>query len=249
MGKVISSIRGFLGILFLAIFIYSVNLSVAAAEPGRIQVNCNTQRGGQTIYLAGDSYAIAFIAEAHFYENGGIEYSVCPDFSEYEYDWSAVNAVESKDMAKELEEYAKEHQLYFETDQTDESGVVQFTDLAPGVYLISRTNTLADNSGYTTDPVLVGIPSNEDGKQIYDVTVDLKFDWTDKSDTPSDPVPDVPSNKPSDGSENGGNPSESQNSGKVKTGDEARFACFIAICVGSMLCLYGLSSKKYHGRM
>lgn len=225
MGKAGNRTGVILGILFSVIVIYSMHLSVSAAETGSIQVNCNTERGGEKICLSGDSYAVAFIAEARFCENGGIEYSVNPDFASYDYDWSTVNTAVSKGMAEELEKYAGEHQLYFQAGQTDESGIVQFGDLAPGVYLVSRTSILPENAGYTTEPVLVGIPSDEGGKQIYYVTVDLKFDWVDKSDTPSDVV---------------------QETGRVQTGDETRFVFFLVVLVGSLLCLYGMGMRRKH---
>lgn len=213
---------------FIAVFVAAVsNVTVWASDTGSLSINCETVKNGQTIYLDQDTYAVTKIAEAEIDTDGEIRYTICPNLQVYDRNWSQLTSTQFREEAADLAAYMEAHKMYDRTGQSDSRGKVCFTDLDKGLYLITRIQADEKNAEYQTDPMLVSIPSFEDGQYIYDVSMKLKFDWTQKPITPSVEKTDVTS------------------ADHVKTGDTAEvFRYFLLSLAGGiiiLLCIY----RKY----
>ena len=99
----------------------------------------------------------------------------------------------SADTAKKLAQYASGKKLSGTTKDIDKKGIVTFSDLQTGLYLLVQ-NKAADGY-YAVDPFLVSVPMLEKGKYIYDVDASPKVEL---KPTPSKPNSSTPStNTPS----------------------------------------------------
>jgi hypothetical protein len=175
------------GLMLLLLVLSSAWMPAAqAAGKGNLTVRCETEKNGQKIYLSQDLYAVTRIAEAEIVNGTAIRYTACPDWKDYDRNWGELTAAQLRESAKELADHAASQNLYDQKTQTDSEGKAIFPSLGEGLYLVTRIRTDEKNAGYRTDPVLVSIPSYEAGNLLYDVCVDLKFEWAEKPDVPAE---------------------------------------------------------------
>lgn len=204
----------------------------ASALSGSILLDCHVQAGGETLPLAGDTYAIVQIADITVEGQGGagdLTYQTWPDFTGFACDWSALTGSDRQAKALQLEAYAKEKKLFTAAKTTDAKGQAAFTDLSTGLYLVSRIQAAPANGGYLTQPILVDIPTLLSGKWYYVLNVVPKWEQS----THPDPGPD-----PTPGGSSGSDPSgpvptpdkPDNNTGMPFTGDTG-----IALCVVSLI--------------
>lgn len=84
-----------------------------------------------------------------------------------------VSAQETaQSMADFVEAYQAAHAVVTEEKNVGQDGKVKFDALEPGLYLISQKNP--PSGYYAVSPFLVGVPNNEDGHYVYDVTIRAK---------------------------------------------------------------------------
>lgn len=167
------------GLLLLLLLTALLSIPASAlGGSGSITVICKGKRNEQPVLLAGDEYALVQIARIQIID-GAFSYTVDQNYAESDCEWSALTASQRKQKAKELEKTALELHRFTAVAVSDPDGRVHFRDLDPGLYLLIRTKTAAENVDFTCDPGLYSIPSQDNGELIYDLSLFPKFDWTD----------------------------------------------------------------------
>lgn len=163
---------------------------VASERTGTLTISATVAStdGGSVHALAGDTYAVAHVADATLGDNGVINGFATRDaFASLGRDWGTLSSSEYNDAAKELADYAAAHGLYDVTDHavTGADGRTVVRGLTPGLYLVSRTGVDDANAGYVCDAFLVAIPENSgdgsgdgDGAVNYNVVASPKFEQT-----------------------------------------------------------------------
>lgn len=98
-------------------------------------------------------------------------------------------------LAKKAAAYVKKKKLRAYATARNKDGKAVFSDLEPGLYLIVQTKA---SDGYEPlNPFLVSVPVNEDGRYVYKVNAEGKFQLR-KAATPSTPATPTTSSKPSE---------------------------------------------------
>lgn len=168
-------------VLLAMMLVFSVSITAFATETtGGISVQCKGKQNEQTVYLAGDEYALVQIAQAEV-SNGTITYTTCPEFSAYDCDWTALSASQSREKARALESTVKQQQSFAADGVTNSDGSILFDDLQPGLYLLVRVKVADKNVDFSCSPAFYSVPALEDGVLKYDIAVSPKFSWTDPS--------------------------------------------------------------------
>lgn len=188
-------------------------LPARAASWGSITLDCCVD----DVPLVGDTYGLVCVSDVTYDSSAGIitSYATRDAFASFGYDWTNMKSSEMDEAAKSLSSHAGEKSLYERTAVSDSSGSVGFSQLGPGLYLVSRIGVAAGNEGYACDPLLLCVPLSDDGQLVWNVDSRPKFERTvesgpDKLDKPE--KPDVP-----------GNPGQSEEPG---TPDKARSPLF-----------------------
>lgn len=164
--------------LIAVMVVFSLSIAAFAAETtGSITLLCKGKRNEQTVYLAGDEYALVQIAQAEV-SDGAITYTTNPDYSAYDCNWTALSSSQAREKAKALEKAAKQRQEFTAVGVTNSSGRVLFDALQPGLYLLIRTKAADKNADFSCDPALYSVPALKDGVMKYEITVSPKFSWT-----------------------------------------------------------------------
>ncbi len=153
------------------------SIAYADSSSGNIQI---TQLDSATKNpVAGISLTLYKIADYTGENLSG--FSATDDFQDLDIDFDDLGETDvSEQTVPKLESYIDEQKINgLATLITDNSGVVNFTDLSDGIYLIRQTNTDADfeTLGYTyqTDSYLVSLPrTDEDGTQTRTVICNPK---------------------------------------------------------------------------
>ena len=148
----------------------ALTLACAAAHAcvrraGGVDRPCGLCRApdGTQAPLAGDGYALYAVASAEV-DGNGIRYKTLDPFGSLDCDWPSLTAAELREAAyaaRDIVEAQKADVL--DELVTDESGRAASYGLAPGVYLLVRTDVAQVNADVVIDPMLVGIPTMVDG--------------------------------------------------------------------------------------
>lgn len=94
-------------------------------------------------------------------------------------------------QAKQLFQYAKDHNITGIIHTTDDNGHTHFLDLAEGMYLLAQIGDVTEGVDvFDSEPFLVQIPSEISGKFEYDVDVEPKAEWTSHDGHPVGPDPE-----------------------------------------------------------
>ena len=188
------------GVGFVPVFLFILCVSTmfclptaAAALQGSLELRCSIERENNTVLLAGDEYALCMVATLEETQ-GELQYQTLPAYSFADCDWAQCNAAQLGEKALQLAPVAQKRADYAAIQKTDTSGVAVFPDVTPGLYLVLRTKTAPENTPYTFEPFLAGIPTVVNGTAVYQVVAEPKYGW----DTPS-PEPTVPPSTPSTG--------------------------------------------------
>lgn len=174
------------GMFLLVVFILMISpLTVSAKnEKCSLTLRCVYSVEGGKRVLSDDEYSMVKIADAELTEDAAV-YSTLKAFRSFDCDWPNTAASELDDIAEELSHFCKENRLFTSSALTDTKGELTFNDLAPGLYLVSRTKTASSNEEFITDSLLVFIPEMINGEIIYDVVSTPKFSY----DPPDEPLP------------------------------------------------------------
>ena len=185
------------GVGFVPVFLFILCVSTmfclptaAAALQGSLELRCSIERENNTVLLAGDEYALYMVATLEETQ-GELQYQTLPAYSFADCDWAQCSAAQLREKALQLAPVAQKRADYAAIQKTDTNGVAVFRDVTPGLYLVLRTKTAPENTPYTFEPFLAGIPTVVNGTAVYQVVAEPKYGW----DTPS-PEPTVPPSTP-----------------------------------------------------
>ena len=180
---------GLVPVLLLILWLVGLP-TVAAAAQGSLELRCTVRRENKTVCLAGDEYALTLVAAAQETQTG-LQYQTLPAYAFADCDWANCSSSQLREKARQLAPVARKRADYAAIQKTDTNGVAVFPDVTPGLYLVLRTKTAPENTPYTFEPFLAGIPTVVNGTAVYQVVAEPKYGW----DTPS-PEPTVPPSTP-----------------------------------------------------
>ena len=238
--------------------LFPASASASSGRVGTLTISATVADGGTTYALAGDTYAVAQVADATIGDDGTISgFSTRDAFSAVGRDWGSLSSSQYNEAAKELAEYASSHGLYDVTDHavTGADGRAIVRDLAPGLYLVSRTAVADANSAYVCDAFLVAIPEMEPGTPggapsttNYAVIASPKFEQVP---SPGPKPSENPSSKPTP--EPSKNPSPaparpSQQSNIAKTGAAIMRYVQAAVIFGGIALVFLFIRSRYDRR-
>lgn len=194
--KLTTGLRIVRTVLFAALLVvFAASIPARAAEQvGSLTLRCTVKKGGATIPLSGDTYALVRIADAQVQVSGestGIVYTVRPAYKAFDCDWTSLPTSQLRKVISALASEARKHPEDWTTGVTDSEGTVRFGALSPGLYLVMRTEVDSQNSRYVSEPFLTSVPEIVDSAVLYDVVSTPKFGWEE------DPTPTTPPSKPS----------------------------------------------------
>ena len=208
-------------------------ISANAASLGSITLDCRVDG----VPLVGDTYGLVCVADVTYDADAGTitSYTTRDAFASFGYDWTSMKSSELDEAAKALATHAGEKNIYERTAVSDSSGSVGFSQLGPGLYLVSRIGVAAGNEGYACDPLLLCVPLVDGGQLVWSVDSRPKFERTvedgpDDLDKPEEP--DVP-----------GNPGQSEEPGTPDKAWSPLFSTGVAAFtgVGVLLVLGGIA--------
>lgn len=192
--KFTKSLRVIGAFLLAALFaVFTAAVPARAAEPaGSLTLRCTVKKGGKTVPLAGDTYALVRIADARVTGGGAIVYTVRPEYKAFDCDFSSLPTSRLRAKARVLWEEARKHPEDWTTGVTDREGTARFEGLVPGLYLVTRTAAAPKNSRYVSEPFLTSVPEIVEGSVLYDVVSAPKFGWEEKPVPTTQPKPPSP---------------------------------------------------------
>lgn len=179
---------GLLLLVFLPVF------GFAAQPTGSITLHCVFHDQKQDVIFAGDTYALAKVADATLDPNTNtLSYETTAAFSSYACDWHACTSSQLRAKAYSLKQFVQQESVPVQTGLTDAAGEVCFSGLTPGLYLLYRTEARGKNAKYADMPALISVPQILGQDVNYDVDAYPKFG----EDIPQPPSkPDVPTTSP-----------------------------------------------------
>lgn len=145
-----------------------------------------------------------------------------------------------KEQAKELYSYALQNKISGNTGKTDALGELYFRNLEKGIYLIAQRENLEikDAGTFMSAPFLLEIPEKDQGREKWDILVNLKSEWVPGENT------EVPENViPEDETPKQENTEENKTDG-AKTGDESPVAMMACIMVFSAVAVAAMQYKR-----
>lgn len=233
-------------ILAVVLVLASLAASAFAAVPRAFAANARTgtltisavwnRDTDNPVPLAGDTYSIVRVASADLDASGNpTAFHTLQAFSGFDRDWGKLSASDSNAVAKELADFAGNHDLYEHSGKTNAAGQLTFTKLPAGLYLAARTAVANANQSYTCDPFLVAVPGvGDDGSGEFAVTVEPKFSGDDTPEPSPNPEPNPnPEPEPSPNPNPTPNPSPGITPGgteiPAETGAAISAVAFVAI--------------------
>lgn len=178
-------------LVVISVLLSCVLSASAAEEHGSLTLHCVFSVEGGERALSDDEYSLAKIADAKITDSS-VTYKTLAQFDDYDCDWMNQSSSKMNEKAKALAYFCEKNHYYTTSAVTNQNGELKFEDLSFGLYLVARTKTASENEDFITDPLLVFIPEEVNGKVIYDVVSTPKFSYS------SPDVPDTP-RTPSDG--------------------------------------------------
>jgi len=172
------------------LLLWAITVSVSALEEpdptrtGSISITMTCE--GQPV--PGGSLTLYQVAQVH--EENGADYSfVYPP--EYADCGVSLEQLEDSATAKALADYAVEKQFSGTKKVIDDQGLISFTNLELGLYLLVQEEPA---KGYLPlNPFLVSVPAYKEGTYIYDVDATPKLALEkDPTPPPPPPPPDIP---------------------------------------------------------
>ena len=169
-------------------------LTVVAGERPDLERDCSVQITLRTGGEAVTDIRLSCIRVGYIYEKDDIfcyrritDHALIPDIFE-------------TTLPGEMLRLAERHSLTGPTANPDAQGVVRFTALEQGVYLIRQVD--AEEDGYSVLPFLVTLPFYRNGSYIYDLDSSAKVELNKEPTEPSgstEPTQPMDPTKPSDG--------------------------------------------------
>ncbi|MBW3089010.1 hypothetical protein KIH77_09795 [Bifidobacterium sp. 82T24] len=148
-----------------------------------ITISARVGDGASARPLAGDTYAVAYVAKVKFNADRTAitGFKTNTWFKDVDRDWGKLTSSQYNAAAKEVAAYADKHDGYRDVHfTTDANGNVTIPSLDDALYLIKRVGVADANKAYTCDPFFVVVPETNGSTNIEDwdsqVTVSPKFE-------------------------------------------------------------------------
>ena len=160
-------------IFFLLLLLFNMNTPQVKAE----SIDVNKSSSIEITHKYGDikipDTTISIYTIAKLTETGTYEFQ--EHYQEISFDPTGMSSSQQNLKAKEILEYISKNVLEATaTTKTNQEGIVNFTNLVPGLYLIQIENKTLNNYQYSALPSLISIPILENSTYQYDIKINTK---------------------------------------------------------------------------
>ena len=170
--------KKFIGSLLVLILSFSVNVSANEEIDTNKKASININHSYNDVALSNVECNIYKVATL---SNNGY-FSISDEFKKYPIDFNKVSdTTEWYKIADTLDSYVKVDGISpYKTGKTSQSGIINFSELEVGLYLVNIDNSNFKNETVKTRPFLVSVPSvNDKGDLIYNIDITSKSEGTD----------------------------------------------------------------------
>ena len=166
MKKVVSSFFFFLSILSFGV----LNVKADNIDGSRTSSLSVTYQY-DTVMLSNVDVSLYYLASVD--ESGVFQFT--DDYLDVAFDTTNISSSDLTLHAETIENYISSHQLQVSSLlKTNQNGVTNFSNLVPGLYLVTVDSKVVGDYRYDASPTIVSIPILEDGTYQYDVQMNIK---------------------------------------------------------------------------
>ena len=166
MKKVVSSFFLFLSILSFGVLNVKAN-NIDGSRTSSLSVTYQYD----TVMLSNVDVSLYYLASVD--ESGVFQFT--DDYLDVAFDTTNISSSDLTLQAESIENYISSHQLQASSLlKTNQNGVTNFSDLVPGLYLVTVDSKVVGDYRYDASPTIVSIPILEDGTYQYDVQMNIK---------------------------------------------------------------------------
>ncbi len=166
MKKVVSSF-----FLFLSILSFGVLNVKADNIDGSRTSSLSVTYQYDTVMLSNVDVSLYYLASVD--ESGVFQFT--DDYLDVAFDTTNISSSDLTLQAETIENYISSHQLQASSLlKTNQNGVTNFSNLVPGLYLVTVDSKVVGDYRYDASPTIVSIPILEDGTYQYDVQMNIK---------------------------------------------------------------------------
>lgn len=166
MKKVVSS-------FFLFLFILSFGVLNVKADniDGSRTSSLSVTYQYDTVMLSNVDVSLYYLASV---DATGV-FQFTDDYLDVAFDTTNISSSDLTLQAETIENYISSHQLQASSLlKTNQNGVTNFSNLVPGLYLVTVDSKVVGDYRYDASPTIVSIPILEDGTYQYDVQMNIK---------------------------------------------------------------------------
>ena len=167
--------KKFIGSLLVLIFCFSFNVSAKVTIDTSKKASITINHSYENVPLSGAQCKIYKVATLS--SDGNLE--ITDEFKEYPVQFNRLSdKTEWYQIADTLDSYIKAYGIpHHRTDKTSENGIVSFSDLDLGLYLVNVEDSNYKDKILKSKPVLVSLPSvNDKNDIIHHITINPKFE-------------------------------------------------------------------------
>lgn len=166
MKKVVSSF-----FLFLSILSFGVLNVKADNIDGSRTSSLSVTYQYDTVMLSNVDVSLYYLASVD--ESGVFQFT--DDYLDVAFDTTNISSSDLTLQAETIENYISSHQLQATSLlKTNQNGVTNFSNLVPGLYMVTVDSKVVGDYRYDASPTIVSIPILEDGTYQYDVQMNIK---------------------------------------------------------------------------
>lgn len=166
MKKVVSSF-----FLFLSILSFGVLNVKADNIDGSRTSSLSVTYQYDTVMLSNVDVSLYYLASVD--ATGFFQFT--DDYLDVAFDTTNISSSDLTLQAETIENYISSHQLQASSLlKTNQNGVTNFSNLVPGLYMVTVDSKVVGDYRYDASPTIVSIPILEDGTYQYDVQMNIK---------------------------------------------------------------------------
>lgn len=166
MKKVVSSFFLFLSILSFGV----LNVKADNIDGSRMSSLSVTYQY-DTVMLSNVDVSLYYLASVD--ATGFFQFT--DDYLDVAFDTTNISSSDLTLQAETIENYISSHQLQASSLlKTNQNGVTNFSNLVPGLYMVTVDSKVVGDYRYDASPTIVSIPILEDGTYQYDVQMNIK---------------------------------------------------------------------------
>jgi len=158
-------------IMTITVFILTLSPIATALFDKNGSITLNVTNPTDDTPLTNVSYRLYFFAKA-YEAKGNINYKLIPPYDKANVD---INDLQDPYLAVHLSYFSAANNLPYTEKSTDGNGVLVFSDLTPGLYLVVPSQTEDDH--YTSSPFVISVPryDSENKKWEFDIIASPKI--------------------------------------------------------------------------